>query len=301
MAIQWSREVAKERSLSGRYQDNYAYTRAFLVRTDDPIESLADISNEPGIAYMDAHPQDVSVHMLEFDVKPVDDSGLVYLVSFKYGPAPPNNSDDGGGEDPQFVAGLMKQAIWTASSSVTSGPIDKDRDWNAITNSAGDPLEDVTAEQAEFKLQVTLYSLDHATWMNYARQYTNSVNDAEWNGGVAKTWKCQGCSARMNTETHLGQALSVWEITWDFAYRAGGWQLQLLDVGFNQLVNEDGTPSSAGTKKASFKGQDNKGSKSPVGLDGMGMFVTPPTKPAILQINVYQEKDFSIFGEVYTP
>ena len=301
MTIQWSREIPKERSLTGKYQENYAYTRAFLVRTDDPGESLADISNEPNVAYMDAHPQDGSVFMLEFSVKPVDDSGLVYLVSFNYGPAPPNNSDDGGVEDPQFVSGLMKQAIWTASSSVTSGPVDKDRDGDAIANSAGDPLEDVTCEHAEYKLQVTLYALSHTTWMDYAKSHTNSVNAAAWNGGAAGEWKCQGCSARMNTETHLGNALSVWEITWDFAYRAGGWQLQLLDVGFNQLVNEDGTPSSAGTKKASFKGQDKKGSKSPVGLDGFGGFVAPGSKPALIQFDVYREADFSIFGEVYTP
>lgn len=300
MAVLWAREIAKERTLSGKYQDNYAYTRGFLVRTDSQAEPLSDISNAPGVAYMDEHPDDSSVVMLEFDVKPAEESGLLYVVSFKYGPAPFDSSEGGGEEDPQYVAGLMKQAVWTASSSVTTGPVDKDINGNAIVNSAGDPLEDVTSELAEFKLQVTLYALNHATWMQYAREYTNAINDATWNGGAAGEWKCQGCSARLNAETHLGAAINVWELTWDFAYREGGWDPLLLDIGFNQRVDNDGTPSAAGTKRASAKGADSKGSKQPIGLSN-GVFVPAGTPPDLLTFELYKRKSFSIFGEVYTP
>jgi hypothetical protein len=305
MAILWSREIAKERSLSGKYQDTYSYTRAFLVRTDDPNESLADISNNPGPGYMDAHPQDSSVNMLEFDVKPADDSGLLYVVSFKYGPPPPNSSESppAEGPEPDFIPALMKQAVWTGSSSITTGPITEDIHGVAITNSADDPLEDVVAERAEFKLQVTLYALSHTVWMPLALQFTNATNDATWNGGDAGTWKCQGCSARLTSENNGTAATTFWELTWDFAYREGGWDLQLLDIGFNQLSDGGGDGgTSANVRKESAKGVDGKGSKQPLGLNGMGKFVGLGQKPAVTTYETYRRENFnSTFGQVYTP
>ena len=74
MAIIYAREIPKERTATGNYKDGYKYKRAFFVRTDSPTESLTDISNAPGIAFQDLHPNYASAMM-----HPTA-RGVVYLV-----------------------------------------------------------------------------------------------------------------------------------------------------------------------------------------------------------------------------
>ncbi len=88
MAIIYTKELPRERSQSGKHGETYTYTRAFLVRTDDPSEPLPNITNAPGFAWLDDHPDDASVGALEFDTTPADDSSLLYYVKVKYGARP---------------------------------------------------------------------------------------------------------------------------------------------------------------------------------------------------------------------
>ena len=249
MGITWTREIPRERSLSGKLNDGEKYTRAFLVRTDSLTESLVNISNAPGISLGDTHPNNSSVQCETFDVKAADDSGLIYRVSFEYAKQKPE--DDTPPPDPENPADGPNHGgrlpTWSANSSVTSGPVFKDNANNIITNSAGDPLEGLEKEHAEFRLSKTEYWGTHATWRTRATQFTNTVNDALWNDGDPGTWKCQGCSAKLNIENKDGVNDIYWELTWEFAYRQDGWNLKLWDVGFHELVDESGQPVERGS------------------------------------------------------
>ena len=296
MTIQWSRETLKDRTISGKSGEGSVYRRSFLVRVDDPTESQADIVNSCGVAFGDAHPDDNSCRLKTFDCKPVDSDGLLYAVTFEYSKPDLEDNNDSPGS-----AGGALIPTWSASSSVTTGPAIKDINGNMILNSAGDPLEGLEKENAEFRLTLTQYFTDHTTWVNGSREYTNTTNNAQWNGGAAGEWKCQGSSAKLNIDNSDQTVLVYWEVNIEFAYRKGGWDLKVNDIGFHQKVGDDGQPSGAATKRARIKGQDGKPVAQPVGLCG-GVAVAVGQPPCELFFQIYERKDFnSVFGQVYTP
>lgn len=309
MAILWSEEIPKERSASGKFKDGTSYKRAFFVRTDSMTESLVDISNAPGIGFQDEHPDDPSALMKSFDLKPADDSGLLYVVSYDYAKADPGEKEDPqdpeNPEEPKPGSMEFRPPVWGGASSVVTEPIYKDFFDVVMCNSAGDPLGPLEAERAEEKLTLTQYYASHTEWMQLARTYTNAVNDVAWNGGEPMTWKCQGCSKKLNIENKDGATLVYWEITWEFAYKADNWRLKPWDIGFAQKVDDNGNPSTSGTKRAQIKGQDGKGVRQPVALVG-GVAKDAGEPPNIandgIGFLVYERLDFTpVFGEVFTP
>jgi hypothetical protein len=66
-------------------------------------------------------------------------------------------------------------------------------------------------------------------------------------------------------------------------------------VGFNQLVNSDGTPSASGSGRAAILGADKKAVKSPVAL-AAGVAKGAGSKPDALNFKIYKESSFSVFG-----
>jgi hypothetical protein len=292
-------ELARERSLSGKVQETDAYTRSFLVKAGSLDESLIDISNAPGIALKDPHPENEFIKALEYDVKCVDDSGLLFQVDFKYYAPPPDlNEDTGGLPPPGLIEGFGKKPTWSAGSSVSSQPIVKDIHGDAIVNSAGDWLEDVQADQAEFRLGVTLYAFTAAGWTGTALSHTNAINSDAWNGGAIGTWKCQGCSAQLVTESLNGTSFTLWEINWEFAYKKTGWQLKLLDVGMNEKCDSEGVPSQSGDKKKAIRGPDGKPISAPVALSG-GVADPGAAEPPTIEVDAYTSQAFgTVFGEI---
>jgi hypothetical protein len=305
MAVVWHRELPRERSQSGKYGETYVYKRAWLIRVDDPATSLPDITNAAGVEWLDAHPDDDTCKALEFDTKPNDASGLLYTYTVTYQVPPVDSKDSGGEDEPGSIEFLMKVPIWSAGSSVVSVPCWKDKDGDVITNSAGDPLEDLSKEEAELRLTLVQYYPSHTDWAGLARDYTNAVNSDTWNGGGARTWKCQGCSAKVGSENVASATMVYWEVTWEFAYRADTWNLKPWDVGFHEKCDVNGTPSASGDKRKTIYTVDKKPVKQPVALQD-GVALPPGSPPVVINggdgVKVYQEQAFSsVFGELYTP
>ncbi len=306
MAVVWCRELPRERSQSGKYGETYVYRRAWLIRVDDPATPLPDITNAASVDWLDGHPDDSSCKALEFDTKPNDDTGLLYTYSVTYQVPPVDNKDAGDGEQPGTMPGLMKIPIWSAGSSVVTAPCWKDKDGEIITNSAGDPLEDLSKEEAEFRLTLTQYFPSHSVWAGTAKNYTNAVNSDSWNGGVARTWKCQGCSAQLQTE-NVGQvSFTFWEVTWEFAYREDTWDLKPWNVGFHEKCDVNATPSESGDKRKVVYTVDKKPVRQPVALTNGGVAKPAGQPPDVINggngVRVYQERPFtSVFGNLYTP
>jgi len=298
MSIEWIRETSSEIEYSGESQGPRRATRSWLFKVTTPDVSPALISTNIPVAFNEPHPQVSGIRARKFRVRPNDSTGMLWSAVVEYETAPDV-------ESPSYplVAGLPgRPATWGGSSSVTTGPVYEDKDGNMMTNSAGDPLEDLTAEFAEERLTFTAYYGSHTDWMAASKNYTNACNSDTWNGGAPYTWKCQGCSKKLNAETaQSGITRVYWEVTWEFAYRADGWQLRPWDIGFNQTVNDQGEPSMAATKRATIKGQDGKGVRQPVALAG-GVAKAAGQPPDALEFKVYPELAFGpAFGEVYTP
>lgn len=325
MGITWCRE-AIDRDLEVS-KESGSGSRTFLVKVDDPTTSLATIRSQPGISIGDVHPADGTLLAESISVKPSGDSGLLYAVTISYAvpSAKDDNNDGGGSGEPGSIDGHT--AYWGGSSSVTSEPIYRDVNGVVMCNSAGDPLEGLEAERAQFHLtKVTFYDTHAGAngWVAHSRTFTNAVNGDVWNGGLAGQWKCQGSSAKLGSDNlgPDGAKRYFWEVSWDFAYRADYWRLEPWDIGFNELVDENGDPAptygiSAGDGgsggsgddgpcpgnlgRRAIKGQDGKPVRQPVALDA-GVAKAACFRPDALLFNVYPFENFGpTFGEVFTP
>lgn len=334
MAIIYSKRVPKAREASGTVEDGNKISEQFIVRTDSPTESLAAILSSTGLTYGALHADDAAVRADSYSIKAVDDSALLYSVTWDFArPKVPEPQEGSGseGEDPTPVdPGTLanKRPFWGANSSTTTGPVFKDANGAIITNSAGDPLEDLSKEYSEHRLSLTQYYETHnlppanaadplmQSWSDAAKFYTNRTNAQVWNGGAVDTWKCQGCSAKLNFDDNG----NYWEVTWEFAYRADGWQLRVWDVGFHELVDEYGDPvertddGSAGSdndgpggpcpddaRRRVILGQDGKPVRQPVALRN-GIAKEPCEAPDELLFFVYERANFGRqFGELNTP
>lgn len=330
MAIVYCVLQPQSREASGT-TDSGTASLTYLVRTDNPTEPLVNVYNAPGISYGAVLVDDPTVKADSFSCKAVDDSGLLFAVTWEFArpkqPEPENGSGSEAGE-PNPGDLDNRAAFWGAASSVVSGPVFKDFDGRVITNSAGDPLEDLQKEYAEHRLTLTQYYETHnqpnpgaelgvKSWSEAARFYTNTLNHALWNGGERGTWKCQGCSAKLSEE----EGEYFWEVSWEFAYRADGWQLSVWDVGFHQLVDENGDPleryddagSGSGSgedplgtcpddpRRQAILGQDGKPVRYPVALS-KGIAKAPCEEPDKLTWQVYGYESFHVqFGELTTP
>lgn len=317
MAVVSCVELPRERSASGTANDGNEYTRGWLVRTDSLDTSMVDIYGEPGVSYGDLHPDDASAECQGFDCKAADEVGLLWLVSARYAKKKPDAGDsenpEGGGGSGSIPGHVP---VWGGSSSVSSGPVYRDRHGNIMANSAGDPFDAQEADIAEARLTKTEYYTSHTGWLADQKEFTNTVNSVIWNGGGVGTWKCQGCSAKLNIENENGITSIYWEVTWEFAYRADGWELRPWDVGFNELVDANGDPeprdtgydastgtlpSGGGTERRTITGQDGKPVKQPVALT-LGVAKPAGSLPDALFFEVYEPKNFDAqFGEVTTP
>jgi hypothetical protein len=300
------RETSRDAGLSGsRDKDNQnttTRTRSFLVQADSPATSPNDVLAATGISLGD---QLDGLTLTKFRVRPTDGVGMLWTVTAEYEPAVP---EGGGGEEETPPGGVPgKPDIWSGSSSVTKKARYVDIFDKVMTNSAGDPFEEgCLADTAENRLTLTTYRRHHNDWLADSEKYTNSINADPWNGGERMTWKCQGCSKKLNIEQQDGGVLIYWEITWEFAYDPDTWTWKPWDIGFNETVNEDGEPTGYGTGEAApgrrtIKGRDGKGVRNPVALSG-GVAKAPGLPPDALEFNIYFVEDFNAkFGEVFTP
>jgi len=299
MGVEWIRESARDAQFTSAADGKTRAARSWLAKTDSPATTAQEVAQAAPVSVGDSLGGGSDLRCTTVRARANGADGMLWTVTAEYEVRP-----DPDAEDPESIPGQFKVPIWSASSTVSNQGIYQDRLGNTIVNSAGDPLEDVTADVAEFRLTLTTFFLSHSQWVGSGRIYTNSVNNANWNGGAAGEWKCQGFSAKLNFEDIQGSTIPVWEVSIEFAYKEGGWNPKPWDIGFAQRVNDDGVPSATGTKRAQIKGQDNKGVRQPVALiNGVAKPAGQP--PDVINngagLDYYVPRDFSIFGQVYTP
>jgi hypothetical protein len=289
MAVVACMETARGTGVSGKFGESFTFTRRWVIRCDSPTTSRVAIARAANVQFGSPHPDAPSHLAMEFDCTEESGDGMAWALVVKYYVPPFENR-------PDDATGLPKDS-WSGSGSTTTIPVFKDKDGDMITNSAGDPLEGGERESTEAVLNLTKCYPD-MSWSSIARNQTNTVNNASWNGSAARTWKAsfKGAQKKEQTVSSSGTATLVfWEVTWEFHYREETWDWTPWDVGFNQLVTSDGTPSASGSSRAAILGADKKAVKSPVALAG-GVAKGAGQKPDALQFKIYKESSFSVFG-----
>ena len=289
MAVVNVDEVIGGTSLSGKYGETFTFTRKWRIRVDNPTTSKVVISRATGVFFGASHPDFANHKAMEFELSDEDGVGMFWMMTVKYYIPPKENT-------PDPATGMAKDD-WKATGSTTSVPAFKDKDGTILTNSAKDPLEGLEYEKSDFGLTLTKCVAD-LSWVAVAVSRSNAVNSDAWNGSAVRTWKAEFRGANKKESTVSGASDSTqvyWETTWEFRYREETWDLAPWDIGFNQLVQSDGTPSMSGTKRSSILGADKKPVKQPVALAG-GVALPAGTPPNALALRVYKEQTFSVFG-----
>jgi hypothetical protein len=289
MAVVSSSETTKGTGVTGRFGESFIFTRRWKVRVDDPFTSRTLIARAPGIGYGAAHPDFSNHKAMEFEASDDDDSGLWWTVSVRYY-IPPKVST------PDTTTNLPKD-VWNASGTTATGPVWLDKDGHWVVNSASDPLEGLEREYTEFSWTLTKsYSDD--SWKAAAKTCSGAVNSATWDGAAVRSVKCSFRSAQRKelaySTSTVNATIPYTETVWEFAYRPETWDFRVWDVGFNQLVNSSGTPSSSGTYKAAILGLEGRPVKQPAPL-GNGVALSPGATLNYLTFRVYPEVDFSTY------
>ena len=297
MAIVQTYEIAEGRGVSGTARESLQYTRAFAVKIDDPATPMDEIAQAPGILLGSPHPDDPSVFATSFDCS-VSDDLLLYTLNVTY-QAPtlidastdgPGSGGGGGGTGGGYDYAVVPADTWSGSSSVAAVPISKDKDGEAIVNTANTPIPDLQADKAYASLSLTRSYDTAAEAATALTTYTNKINSDSWAGTPAGTWKCQGGSWQKQTQSSGGANLTYYSATFNFAYDADGWKLEQVMIGTRNAAGENITEKMVGGEKDELISE-------PVGLDATGYPVTPPTKPAVASFDVYASTAFTpIFG-----
>jgi hypothetical protein len=271
MAVVDSREMYRGRGRQTTYGDVPVYTRIFLVRVDDPNTDIQDISAEPGINWLDAHPENENALLIDSNVQQDGDSPFHYRLTFTY------KSAEDLLEDP-----VDRPAQFSFSGGLASAPAfwyfpnnNDNSTKRVIINTAGDPIGGLDRDEGEFTVSITI---NKAPPFDYAKaqSYVGAINSDTWSGGAAKTWKCMSITGNRKIEDVAGTKYLYWETNATLAYRNTGWDLQTWDVGFNEIKNGARKKIMAGSEPVS----------EPAALSN-GVAKAPGQPPDLLTLRIY--------------
>ena len=277
MAVVDSREMYRGRSRQTTYGDVPTYTRVFLVRVDDPNTDIQTISEQPGINWLDAHPEDENALLVDSNIQQDGDSPFHYKVTFTY-KAAEDLAEDPINRPPQFsFSGSLASApaFWYFPNSGDNSTK------RIIINTAGDPIGGLDRDEGEFTVSITINKeppFDYAK----AQAYVGAINSDSWSGGAPKTWKCMSITGNRKIEDVNSEKYLYWEVNTTLAYRGTGWDLQTWDVGFNEIVSGARKKIMAGSEPVS----------EPAALSN-GRAKTPGQPPDMLTFRIYPMLPFT--------
>jgi hypothetical protein len=157
------------------------------------------------------------------------------------------------------------EAEW--SSITVRRAIQRDSRGRPVRNSAGIAFE--PPPEVEEIIPVLKYARNEATFdPAIIKAYENHVNDAEWNNNDVYTVLCANIGARKVKE---GDWPSFWRVSYEFRFRTEGWELRILDNGFElPQFDPTGPPVGSPTGYKAIRDTTGDGRKGTPLLDGMG-------------------------------
>lgn len=279
------REIYRGRSRQANLEGVPQYVRTFLVRTDVINPNLTHVAAATGINWRDPHPNDANAVLVESSTQQDGDSPFHYKVTYTYryldetDLLPWNRA-----EQFTFNGSLASApAFWAYTANDTTNT-----NTQIIVNSAGDPLQGLDRDEAEFSVTIQKNVRPPFSYAN-AQLYVGAINSDTWSGGAPKTWKVQSISGSRKFEVIPAQTpdaapirVYYWDTSTTIAYRASGWDLKTWDVGFNEIVNGKRVKIYAGSEPVS----------EPVALQA-GRAKTPGQPPDMLTYRIYPMRAFT--------
>lgn len=170
----------------------------------------------------EAHPENARMTVSSIDETTGhegDPEKKIYKVAYKA------EFENRGDPDP-----LLRDDVWAITIGNAQVPCTRDKDGNAIINSAKCLIQGLKKREAMLRMQVSGNRENFP--LNTHRTVINKINNAAWAGGAAKTWLCTGGSAQQEIEMVDGVPVEFWSVTFEFLYRASNWDMTVGDVGY---------------------------------------------------------------------
>jgi len=285
MAVLAVQEVVP-RTLQHRIGEAPSAERKFVATLDNPATNHQDVIGRIGIAHGTAHPEYPFLQMT--DATLTENAGSPYHVEVTYryellaADFQPNP--------------LLRPDVWSFSVGGAAVPAVRyygpGETTQPLVNAAGELFENLQTEEAEVRATITG---NRATFpLGLAAFVANCVNEGQYLGGRAYTWKCAGIGGQQTSEVVNQTPVYFYQITTELVYRASGWPLIIPDVGFNYLENGD-------RKRAwvLYRDEDGVTTRVPtanaVALSEDGRMLAPGTPPRLLVRRVHRAVEFSRF------
>lgn len=276
--------------MDGLFRRTYGVT--LRVTTDDPAEHFLAVrsATDPGTGLsvpwigtpfalfgeVDGGSFCNSVEVSEAD----DGTGLVWDVKVEYGVV------DWQAFGPNPVEWPLKVSVSTVEREL---PVDFDRDGDPIRNSArqrfGDP---VTVPYSDPVITCVRNEAVGDFSLTLAHDLTNTINGATWNGFAAGVVLCRSITT---SEEQYDTNSETWyyKVTYVFETNRFGWRKKVLDQGYCELA---GSPA----KLKRILDSEGQPIDEPAPLDGAGGKLEPDDTPVVLEFDIYESADFSVFN-----
>ena len=232
---------------SRKFGEPPTFQRKWIVEVDDPLTSQTDISNAPGVVFLDSHPEAYYCLAMNVNITNYSSSRWHYEVTWDYELPKQQNVDP----NPLARADIWK---WTTGGlQVPALYYYEGETLKPLVNTANDFFEGATTDIST--LQASISGNRPTFDYGMATAVTNTVNSDTYLGAPAGSWKCSGISGQPAVEVVNEVEIRYWQIEVTLEYRPDRWPLQLPNVGWNYL---DG-----GTKKRVYVIDTDSGDKVP--------------------------------------
>ena len=290
----WNESVAS-RSVSIAAGEGFQYSRSFTVQVDDPKTKLIDILRAVPVALWDAHPENQYSKAQKFDAKPRGSSLMLYEVTVAYDKVAAKDEGRDGQKPGDPPGTKLPTIVWSGGTRKESQPFKKDSRGRAVANSAGVPFPDAEMETFLPSLSCTIPFQNLGAARAAIESIVGKTNKLPWAGHGASEWLCTDGRWQWKQEDQGGVQFKYVEASLEFALKKPDWGMDLIDLGYQQLVDQDGKPDPAGTKLGPILGGDGKPVKEPVAL-AFGVAMDPPptqnNPPQLLRFYPHEDADF---------
>lgn len=274
---------------SRKFGEPPTFQRKWIVEVNDPTTSQTDISNAPGVAFLDSHPEAYYCLAMNVSVSNYGGSRWHYEVTWDYELPKQQNVDP----NP-----LARADIWKWTTGGLQVPAlyyyDTGDTLKPLVNTANDFFEGATTDIST--LQASISGNRPTFDYGLATAVTNTVNSDTFLGSPPGSWKCSGISGQPAVEVVNETEIRYWQIEVTLEYRPDKWTLQLPNVGWNYI---DGS-----TKKRVYvidsESSEKVPSSNPQPLTSGGGLKTGA--PDIIERRVHRQVAFnSYFGQPTQP
>lgn len=289
MSIESVTEVFDSRSASINRLYQRTYTRCFEVVTSDTLVGGKAVRTATGIPQIGNYyrngdnPYDP---LYEFDsgcfcaevaadcIGGAEGGGFAWKVTCNYSVYDPLDIDPT----------LWKLRV-VFGGERTEKVVDFDRGGAPIRNSTGDRYSDpVTIDDHITTMTITRNELVSSFDPELASQFSDTINDATWNG-ITKGWCKMGIIATGEPTYDSNTQRYFYTVTYPVSIGRKPWRKDLMDQGYNVLTGSPPKPT-----PYMVNGQPVS---DPIPLDGAGNWIGVSGSPVTTTYEVFEEKDWS--------